>query len=247
MPDEGQVWWAASRVRRSGEPVSQRRVIKVLQDHERGGTSREVGPHLLSWKVAHNYDARLEVNDIPDSLKGDLVGFVRGLWNKAMTEATHRLDDERARLHVEKLAARELMDEAYVEAEVATRENEVLRARVTELTAEVEPLRARTAALEAEVFALEKRVSDLLAAEFWDRVMRAIEAVLPENDWLRDRDVLRRLPETLAREAITHGQPLTPGRLNRKMGVRVTHLKYFRLAEIEKKDGGGKKYRRVGS
>lgn len=211
MPDETQVWRAADEVRRLGKRVSQRNVIEVLQQRGRGGTSREVGPHLLSWKVAQNYDARLEVNDIPDRLKGDLVGFVRGLWGAAMIEANHRLEAELGRLHVEKRAARELMDEAYVEAEVATRENVLLRARLEEMEGEVAPLRLRRVELEANVAALRKQVSDLKAAEFWDRVMRAVADVLPRDVWVPDRDILRLLPASLAGEANALGEPLTPG------------------------------------
>ena len=244
MPDEDQVWWAANRLRRNGERVSQRNVIAELQRHGRGGTSRQVGPHLLSWKVAHNYDARLEVNDIPDSLKGDLVGFVRGVWGAAMIEATQRLDNERARLGAENQAARELMDEAYVEAEVATREAEILRARVVELEAEAAPLRTRTAALEAEVAALSKRMSDMKAAEFWDRVMREIEIVLPPDVWVPDNQVIDLLPASLAGEANAHGEPLTRGMLNKKMGVRVTHRKYFEKRTTSTADEKVTHYRR---
>ncbi|WP_181017493.1 DNA-binding protein [Methylobacterium sp. V23] len=242
MPDKDKVWYAANEVRRSGERVSQRNVIKVLQRRGRGGTSREVGPHLLTWMVKYGYDARLEVNDIPDRLKGDLVGFVRGVWEEAMIEATGRLEAERARTAVECQAARTLMDEAYGEAEVATRQNEVLRARVAELEAEVEPLRAARTKLEGDVVTLRKQVSDVEAAEFWDRVMRAIQGVLPQNEWVADKDVLRLLPETLAKEADKSGRPLTRGRLNRKMVVRVTHGKYF---ELDEQEGGGKRYRRA--
>ena len=102
--------------------------------------------------------------------------------------------------------------------------------------------RVRLAELEAETAALRVRVDDLLAAEFWDRVMREIKDVLPHGEWVRDRDLRRLLPPSLAREAITHGDPLTRGMLNKKMGMRITHGKYF---ERDEREEGTKLYRRA--
>lgn len=114
-----------------------------------------------------------------------------------------------------------------MDAEGALRENETLKLRLGEL--------------EAEMAALRERVNDLVAEEFWDRVMREIADVLPEGGWVADRQLLRLLPPSLAREAITRGDDLTRGRLNKKMGVRVTHAKYF---ESEDREDGSRWYRR---
>jgi len=59
-----------------------------------------------------------------------------------------------------------------------------------------------------------------------------------------DREILKLLPSTLGREAITYAGPLTRGTLDRRMGIRLAHDKYFELEEIEAQDGGGKRYRR---
>lgn len=149
------------------------------------------------------------------------------VWETALVEASLRYEDDRLKVEIEGRAARELMDKAFANAEVAIRENEALK--------------SRAAAMEVEMAALRKRVSDLVAEEFWDRVMHEIADVLPEDDWVADRQVLRLLPPSLAREAITRGDDLTRGRLNRKMGIRVTHTKYF---ESEDRDDGSRWYRR---
>lgn len=227
MPSEKQVWLAADEVHQTGERVTQDRVIAALQKRGRGGSTRQVGPHLLSWKVARNYRPRLEVKGLPERLQGELVGFVERVWETALVEASLRYKDDRLKVEIEGRAARELMDEAFVNTEIAVRENETLKLRM--------------AAMEVEMAALRERVSDLVAEEFWDRVMREIADVLPEGGWVADKQVLRLLPPSLAREAITRGDDLTRGRLNKKMGIRVTHTKYF---ESEDREDGSRWYRR---
>lgn len=226
MPSEKQVWLAADEVHQTGERVTQERVIAVLQKRGRGGSTRQVGPHLLSWKVARNYRPRLEVKGLPERLQGELVAFVERVWEAALVEASQRYEDDRLKVEIEGRAARELMDEAFVKTEVAIRENEALKSRM--------------AAMEVEMAALRKRASDLVAHEFWDRVMREIEGVLPENGWVADRQVLDLLPPSLALEAIARDRPLTRGQLNRQMGIRVTHTKYFVSEDRE----DGRWYRR---
>ena len=188
---------------------------------DRGSTvplSRFVRP-----SAARNYKPRLEVTELPERLQGELVRVVKDVWDEAMIEAVARLADETALVRAEREANHALRDEAWVEAENVA-------------------LRARQAEMEAEIATMRTEVRRLNALEFWDRVMREIAAVLPRDAWVADRDVLRLLPPSLAQEAIRHGKPLTRGRLNGKMGVRVTHGKYFEVDEIE---GGGKRYRRA--
>ena len=164
---------------------------------------------------------------LPERLQGELVGFVERVWEAALVEASLRYEDDRLKVESEGRAARELMDEAFVNAEVAVRENETLKSRM--------------AAMEVEMAALRERVSDLVAEEFWDRVMREIEGALPGSDWVPDHQVIKLLPPSLAQEAIARGKALTRGRLNRKMGIRVTHTKYF---ESEERGDGFTWYRR---
>jgi hypothetical protein len=227
MPSEKQVWLAADEVHRTGERVTQDRVIAALQKRGRGGSTRQVGPHLLSWKVARNYRPRLEVKGLPERLQGELVGFVERVWEAALVEASLRYEDDRLKVEIEGRAARELIDEAFMKTEIAVRENEALKSRM--------------AVMEIEMAALRKEASDLVAEEFWDRVMREIEGVLPENGWVADHQVLKLLPPSLAREAISRARPLTRGKLNAKMGIRVTHKKYF---ESEEREDGFTWYRR---
>lgn len=110
MPSEKQVWLAADEVHRTGDRVSQACVIAVLQKRGRGGSPRQVGPHLLAWKAARNYEPRLETAKLPDLLKGELVAFVGSVWEAALVEASLRFDDDRRKVAAEGQAARELMD-----------------------------------------------------------------------------------------------------------------------------------------
>ena len=71
--------------------------------------------------------------------------------------------------------------------------------------------------------------------------MREIQGVLPDDGWVPDHQVLKLLPPSLAREAISRERPLMRGQLNKKMGIRVTHTKYF---ESEEREDGGTWYRR---
>ncbi|GJD82711.1 DNA-binding protein [Methylobacterium haplocladii] len=213
MTLEEEVWLAADEVHRAGEKVNQDRVIAILQGRLRGRSPRTVGPHLLSWKAARQYDARLDTKEFPARLKSEHAAFMGRAWAAALIEASERFEDRRRKVEAEGQAARELMDEAYVKAEVAIREAELSKARVTEL--------------EAEVAQLRERVGDLVAEEFWDRVMREIGSVLPPDVWVQDREVIKLLSPFVARQAISNGAPLSRGTLNRKMGIRVTHTKYF--------------------
>ncbi|WP_187272377.1 DNA-binding protein [Methylobacterium sp. WL9] len=229
MTLEEDVWSAADEVHRTGEPVNQDRVIAVLQGRLRGRSPRKVGPHLLSWKAARHYDARLDAKEFPARLKSEHAAFMERAWQAALIEASERFEDRRRKVEAERQAARELMDEAYVKAEVALREAELSKARVAEL--------------EAEVAKLRERVGDLVAEEFWDRVMREIGSVLPPDVWVQDREVIKLLSPFVARQAISNGAPLSRGTLNRKMGIRVTHTKYF---ERETRKDRTRWYRRKG-
>ena len=88
--------------------------------------------------------------------------------------------------------------------------------------------------MEIEMAALRKEASDLVAEEFWDRVMREIEGVLPENGWVPDHQAMgthaSRLGEKLRREglATNHGAVLFQtcehdrGRPQRSVSTAVT-------------------------
>ena len=217
MPTKDQVWAAADRVLATGERVSQRSVIAGLRQWERGGSTREVGPHLIAWIAARNYKPRLEVTELPERLQGELVRVVKAVWDEAMIEAAARLADVTASVRAEREANHALRDEAWDIASVSEAENAVLRARHAEM--------------EAEIAALRKEVHRLRAAEFWDRVMREVANVLPVSGTMSAEEIVRRLPPTLAQEAIAIDRPMTPGRLTRKMAIRVEHRRYFERDE----------------
>ncbi|TXN04878.1 hypothetical protein FV242_05870 [Methylobacterium sp. WL64] len=225
MPTKDQVWGAADRVLATGERVSQRSVIASLRQWERGGSTREVGPHLFAWITARNYKPRLEVAELPERLQGELVRVVKAVWDEAMIEAAARLADETALVRAEREANHALRDEAWLEARTFEAENAALRARKAEM--------------EDEVAQLRKEMRRMRAAEFWDRVMREVAEILAPAEALTAQEIVRRLPPTLAQEAIAIDKPLTPGRLNRKMAIRIEHRRYF------EEDPKTKLYRRL--
>jgi type I site-specific restriction endonuclease len=151
---------------------------------------------------------------------------MEGLWDAAMAEANARLEERRAYLEREREAAGQLLNETQIRAEETARENEALRARqvVKDTT---------TAALRAEVVALRKEVAHLRRSEFWDHVIREIAEILPEKDWMSIEEIVRRLPPSLAKEALVLDKALTPGRVNRQMFLRDHHSRFFEKKKKE--------------
>lgn len=153
------------------------------------------------------------MDDLPERVQVELARFARDMWKEALVEAACRLDDDRALVRAERIACDTLRDEAWVDA------------RAAEAAAQV--LRARNAEMAEEIGALQREIRRLKAAEFWDRVMREIAGILPERDGMTAEEIARVLHPSFGAEAIVHAQPLTPGRIKRKMAIRVEHRKYF--------------------
>ncbi|WP_156467583.1 hypothetical protein [Methylobacterium sp. Leaf102] len=114
------------------------------------------------------------------------------------------------------------MEETYATSEAVARENEALKKREAEL-------KERVLDLGTQVSELRKDVTRLERAEFWDRVIREIADVMPEDRWLDATEIMRLLPPSLAMEAIALDRALTPGRIRRKMLIRVEWERYFEL------------------
>ncbi|MEE7492067.1 MULTISPECIES: DNA-binding protein [Methylobacterium] len=226
MPTREQVWASADHVQTTGERVTQKRVLDHLRAAEIGCTERTIDAHLIAWKATRSYNPRLAVLDLPGPLSTRLAGFMEGLWDAAMAEANARLEERRAYLEREREAAGQLLNETQIRAEETARENEALRARqvVKDTT---------TAALRAEVVALRKEVAHLRRSEFWDHVIREIAEILPEKDWMSIEEIVRRLPPSLAKEALVLDKALTPGRVNRQMFLRDHHSRFFEKKKKE--------------
>lgn len=193
-----------------------------LRATEIGGTEKTIDAHLIAWKATRSYDPRLAVLDLPGPLSTRLTGFMEGLWDAAMAETNARLEERRAYLEREREreAAGQLLDETQIRAEEAARENEALRSRQNETD-------AVAAGLRKEVAALRKEVAHLRRAELWDRVIREIAEILPENEWMSTEEIVRLLPPSLAKEALALDKALTPGRVNRQMYLRDHHSRFF--------------------
>ena len=220
MPTKKEVFEAADRVLVSKKRVAQSSVIEDLQANGAGGSPRVVGPHLAAWKVQNRYQARLDVKDLPPRLKGVLVQFARSVWDEGLLEAKARQAEDRKKLRIEREVIEGLMEETYASSEAVTRINEDLRVRQSELE-------ARVLELDAQVKELRKEVVRLERAEFWDRVIREIADVMPEGKWLDATEIMKLLPPSLAKEAIVKDRALTPGRIRRKMLIRVGFERYF--------------------
>lgn len=225
MSIEDAVFGVADAMLAEGEEPSVRKIVARLTC---GAKTRHVCEALRDWREKRGHDGKGDAKELSQRLRSHLSTFGREAYRIAQQDAARAYVRERENAKAVRQAEIEDLEHLLGRLERADAENAVRRVRQVEL--------------EAENAALRARVSDLLAAEFWDRVMRAIKDVLPHGEWVRDRDLLGLLPPSLAREAIVHGDPLTRGTLNKKMGVRITHGKYFDRNEGE---NGARFYRRA--
>lgn len=131
MPTRQQVWTAADRLRARSERVSLRSVRAALP---RGGSYRDIGSHLASWKTERNYQPRVELALLPEFLQTELAGFGKAVWDVAMREATRQLDADREAYQDVIRVERELREQALMAADL-------LEERVRSLAAENKILR----------------------------------------------------------------------------------------------------------
>ena len=217
MPTHEQVRDAAERVHRTGERVSQARVLADLRANGIGCTERTIAQPLRAWLADQGRQPRPDRETLPEPLRTAMLGFMDRVWEASMAEALERLEDQRALLEREREAVGRLLDEAQVRTEAKTQENDELRARQAEMT--------------PELLALRREVAHLRKIEFWDRVIREIAEFLPEREWMTVEEIARRLPPSLAQEALSKDKALTPGRINRQMQLRDHHGRYFERDE----------------
>jgi hypothetical protein len=81
--------------------------------------------------------------------------------------------------------------------------------------------------VQARLLKVENQLDRFRAEEFWDRVMREIAELLAERAAMTPAEILPELRAVTLRGATLHKEPLTPGTLKKKMGVRIFHGRYF--------------------
>lgn len=126
MPTRQQVWIAADRIRGRSERVSLRSVRAELP---RGGSYRDIGEHLASWKAERNYQPKIELAQLPEFLQTNLATFGKALWEAAMQEATRQFNADRERFEEILKDERALREQALMTADL-------LEERVAKLRAE---------------------------------------------------------------------------------------------------------------
>jgi hypothetical protein len=141
MPTRQQVWTAADRIRGRSERVSLRSVRAELP---RGGSYRDIGEHLASWKAERSYHPKIELAKLPEFLQSSLATFGKALWEAAMQEATRQFIADRERFEGILKDERALREQALMAADL-------LEERVAKLTAE-----NRSLSLERELDRQEK-------------------------------------------------------------------------------------------
>lgn len=134
MPTEQQIWSIADRLREKPERVSLRSVRAALP---RGGSFRDIGPHLASWKAKRTYNPGIELSSLPEHMQTELSRAAASLWEAAMREATRQLSQERAEMAAAAAADRELRDEALGTADILSSQVESLKSEVDRLRAEL--------------------------------------------------------------------------------------------------------------
>lgn len=221
MPTREQIWEAADRVLAEGRvTVSNKTVLAELRrpggpgdPPPVGGSERTVGPHLRDWKVARAYKPRLDVTELPSSLRNELDRFAANVWSMATGEAVARLDDARRKLAAEAKANDDLRFEAMVETEAAQ--------------AEAATMRSENAALREEIGRLRNRLDHIRSEDFWDRVMQEAYEILPPTGTMSVAEIMTALPSTTLRAGRLVKEPFSEGMMRKKMNVRAERSRYF--------------------
>ena len=195
-----------------------RHVTQRLLHETLGGSFEDIGPLLNEWKGANDYDTRLGKAGVPAALHPAVARAAGELWKAALAHAEGQLEGRRRELAVQAEAIRESVD--------AIRQ---VGSQVEQAGAEVEELRRQNEALKARCEKAERLAQRYRAEEFWDRVMQAIEKIMPAAGTMSGADVLRLLAPDYRKECLSHSEKWTLGTLNKKMGVRSEHTNYFTM------------------
>lgn len=236
MPTKSEVWLAADALRAKNEMVSIRTVRPMLRN---GGSFRDIGPHLASWKKARAYQPGIELAGLPDFLQTKVAQAASEMWEAAMQAATKHLEAAREQAAAGIAIERELRDEALSAADKLEFETSVLRREVERLTVELGEAKSKADSFQVELMRIRSDPPDPTGArkEARDKSRKAWDKLISELG-----DILRRLPTdspglTLDEllEAITpemrqfayeKGQEIDRRILQKKIATRVTHGRY---------------------
>lgn len=262
MVDRVEVFKVADQLRaQRGKDAVRVSVRRVREKLLRKGSFSDVGPELAQWKAARNYQPVIELMDLPDALQKRLGDFGKALLEEVQASESRTRDCERANFEIERVAYREMLDEAGMTVDV-------LEARVAALTAEIERLRKGGAveAVEAtpEQAAEEQRRRDvweqgaalraLMATKkdekipagaqeaFWRDVEKEVMALLRAKGPMHPGDLLTGLPRALLNRGSDVEMPLSVGWLRFRLRAMAEAGKPIaekdgRFAQVEEAQG----------
>lgn len=227
MPTRDQVWMAADRLAKRGDPVSQTSVIAELRSGwareelgANGGSSKAVGPHLRDWKVERAYQPRSHQAELPKPVLAPLMDFASAVWGAALAEAKARFDDERIKVEATVRANDELRVESSVLADIAIAEAGGLKSRNA-------TLETQNAELRGEVERLRKRLDHVRSEDYWDRVMQEVYELLPADGTMSPADIMKKLRRSTIRGGRLVKEQLNEATLRKKLEVRIGWERYF--------------------
>lgn len=228
MVDRAEVFRVADKLRAlKGEKKVRVSVRRVRDELERKGSFSDVGPELLRWKTARNYQPVIELMELPDALQRRLGDFGKALLDEVQAHESRIRDGERRNFEVEREAYGYMLDEAGMTVDV-------LEARVAALTAEVERLRGdgateaaagrtpeenrrrgvweRGAALRALMATkMDEKVAPGAQEVFWRDVEREVMALLRKRGPMPPGDLLTNLSKDLLIRGSDVEMPLSVG------------------------------------
>ena len=208
MAKRAVVFEAADRLAKADVYVTDRALLDEV-----GGSFSDIGPLLNEWKGKRGYDSKLSRAGVPAKLQDAFAKLAGAICNDIRAETKSDFQESMSILEVK-------IQEA--EAEIVRLRGDLELSRKALNAQILENDKLRKECNEAKSLAQRYR-----SEEFWDRVMRNIEAVLPDVGTMSGEDVLAALPLDLRKECISHREKWDPATLEKKMKVRSEHDKYF--------------------
>jgi hypothetical protein len=218
MPTQHQVWSVADSLRDKPERVSLRTVRAALP---RGGSYRDIGPHLATWKAQRSYQPRIELAVLPEHMQTEMARAAANLWEAAMQQATRLLNAEREQLSAVAAVDRELRDDALATADVLSAQVESLKVEISRLTNELEQSRSQSNGLLEKLMATRPpapvKPDPSRSEVFWEDVLdRVLEMLLAEPAGSRGLicgQILKRMPADILERAEREGEVVNQEKL----------------------------------
>lgn len=236
MPTKSEVWLAADALRAKNEMVSIRTVRPTLRN---GGSYRDIGPHLASWKKARTYQPGIELAGLPDFLQTKVAQAASEMWEAAMQAATKHLETAREQAAAGIAIERELRDEALSATDKLEFEISILRRDVERLTAELDEAKSKADSFQAELMRIRSDPPDPTGArkeareksrKVWDTLISKLGEILrqlpPESPGLTLDELLDAITPEMRQFAHSKGQEIDRRTLQKKIATRVLHGKY---------------------